>query len=546
MINIPIFSTFRLDNNSQRELDNISSTFSTFNNDLDDINMKSISFLETLKNISNIGDFDTKADFVIGVEDPDNVLEQVDKIEKKNIPILTNQSDTSSSTEIVLKASAIAASVTAGAALGSAIGTIFPGPGNVAGGLLGAAIGAFWGTIVTLMIVESEQAAKDLETLNIDVPLSDPDFLKQSNITENISSNFSDLKEKTDLVSESQEQLKQRVDNANTSIKSTGVTTEKVTESYKNASEAVGGLGSEAEIATEKGIEPLSVKAEELTNNLEGVDGQVEQAKETLGNLEGTMGNVVDETSTLNQANNNLAGSEQQVVKAVDDASASMEGAQGQTMQLAEETQQASEVLTGLGVFAADVAANINDSFADLIFNSIKGNFDSLSDLWDNTLDSMLQALSQFLATVISNPIRLSLETFLSGGSGGGGGFNFGGLGSSFSSLGSLFGIGGGGATPTLDLIGLGDDVLGQSAGFFSTLGSAIPAIGAIVAALGAAIPIISNLFKKSPRLDVDIGVIKDDVGKRAATVEEFLDPALLDDVVRISVKRKAGLGTWR
>ena len=73
----------------------------------------------------------------------------------------------------------------------------------------------------------------------------------------------------------------------------------------------------------------------------------------------------------------------------------------------------AEEELTALSIFASDIAANINDSFADLIFNGMKGNFDSLGDLWENTLDTMLQSFSQFAATIISNPIRIALNSVL-------------------------------------------------------------------------------------------------------------------------------------
>jgi len=215
----------------------------------------------------------------------------------------------------------------------------------------------------------------------------------------------------SDEAAESQEQLKEKVDAVSTSIENAGITTEKVAESTRNASEAMGGLGATAESAVEKGINPLTSKTEELASNFEGVEGQVSQAKETLGTIEGTMGNVANKTSSLNQevldlkdTNSDLVGTQEQVMKSVDDAGAAMENAQGTTKQLAEETKQASEVLSGLGVFAADVAANINDAFSDLIFKSLKGNFDNLSDIWDSALDSMLESFSQFLATVISNP----------------------------------------------------------------------------------------------------------------------------------------------
>lgn len=42
--------------------------------------------------------------------------------------------------------------------------------------------------------------------------------------------------------------------------------------------------------------------------------------------------------------------------------------------------------LDALGVFTSDIAANINDTFADLISNGLQGNFDNLGDIWGATL----------------------------------------------------------------------------------------------------------------------------------------------------------------
>ena len=193
--------------------------------------------------------------------------------------------------------------------------------------------------------------------------------------------------------------------------------------------------------------------------------------------------------------------------------------------------EEIKESFDSLGTFIGNVTSNIADTFSDLIFNTLQGNFNDLEDLFKNALKSMLRAFTDFVSAIISNPIRIALDAVLGGGGGGpnilgGIGGVLGGIGESFRSLGSL--------------------VLGQFAGitgFIGTLGAALPAIGIAAAAAFTAFSLISKAFEKSPRLDVDIGVIKDDIGKRGATVAEFLDPALLDDIVRVSVKRKAGLG---
>ena len=250
--------------------------------------------------------------------------------------------------------------------------------------------------------------------------------------------------------------------------------------------------------------------------------GQIEKGTEAQSEFAANTGNTAEEVE-------NLGGE--------------LQGAGGAADDFGEKTKNASVVLTGLEVFAADVAANINNSFADLIFNSLKGNFDSLGDLWRNTLDSMLEALSQFLATVISNPIRLSLESFLTGGESGQG------LLSGITGLGGSLGLGSSGLFGASgSFTALGALFTGNSAvGFGTTLLGAIPAIGAIAAAAAIAIPIISNLLKKSPRLDLDFDQLRDDAGKSlgvAAQVFQFLDEDVFNnEIFSRSVSRKAGLG---
>ncbi len=61
-------------------------------------------------------------------------------------------------------------------------------------------------------------------------------------------------------------------------------------------------------------------------------------------------------------------------------------------------TEASKGILDEFGVYAANVVANISQNFGDLIFETLKGNFDSLGDFWDATLDSMLKSFSDLVA----------------------------------------------------------------------------------------------------------------------------------------------------
>lgn len=303
-------------------------------------------------------------------------------------------------------------------------------------------------------------------------------------------------------------------------------------------------------------VNPFQAQVDQLRESREETTQLAEATVNTVDQFEKqntTVGNLNPSLQSLATQNQNVANSQGQVNEIVEGAGDAFENGATGAMQFAEETQNASQTLDALGVFAADIAANINDAFSDLIFNGLKGNIDSLGDLWEDTLDTMLEALSQFAATVISNPIRIALEGALSGnfgGASGGGGSIFGGLGNSFGSLGSLFGIGegaqqitgftsGGLFKPPVPII--------ESVGFFGNLTNAIPAIGAIIAAVTTLVSVLLDVFKKTPRLDLDFDTFRDEAGKSlgvAAEVADFLDSDLfLGDIFNTSVSRKAGLG---
>jgi hypothetical protein len=290
-------------------------------------------------------------------------------------------------------------------------------------------------------------------------------------------------------------------------------------------------------------IENIIKDEKQLNDEIERGNGLIEEQSSNLSILNGAIVMAGAGFVAGAGAQSEFAKAAGNTAVAVEDVDNKLQGAGGAADDLTEKSQNTSRALDELGVFAADIAANINDTFSDLIFDGLKGNLDSFSDLWDSTLDAMLRTFSDFAATIVSNPIRIILDSVLRGEGAGGSGF--------LGSLGSVFDIGQGfktigqglGKIPGLSgITGLFAEG-GALAGVSTFLSSALPVVGAIASVAAFAIPIISGLLKKSPRLDIDIGVIKSDIEKRGATVEEFLDPALLDEVVNISVKRKAGLG---
>lgn len=230
---------------------------------------------------------------------------------------------------------------------------------------------------------------------------------------------------------------------------------------------------------------------------------------------------------------------------------------------LEEAARAAENSFQALEVFAGETLDNISQNFSDFTFNALKGNFDSIGDLWEGLLDSMLKSFIDFIAAVATQDIILNLGGL--GGRGGGAGgvlsgaSALGGLGDSFGALGSLFGIGASGAQlgaqagfaaipfggSSLLTSGIGASALAP--GFLSTLGAAIPAIGAIASVAAIAIPLISDLFKSKPRLDLDFDQFRDETGKSlgiAADVISFLDEDLFrNEIFSRSVSRKAGLG---
>lgn len=194
--------------------------------------------------------------------------------------------------------------------------------------------------------------------------------------------------------------------------------------------------------------------------------------------------------------------------------------------------ERTEESLTAIQDFASNVASNINNTFADLIYRGLKGQFDDLSDILDSTLDAMLQSISQFAATALSNPIRLSLEAVLKGDSNGkGAGYQLGDI---------TRGIGN--ALKKIPLVGKVFDKLGESLGKFA---KALPVIGDIAAGILAFLPSILNMFKKTPRYAFSFESVKTEIGERAALVSEFLDPEFFANEIFEKIVARGGKGAF-
>ncbi len=217
-------------------------------------------------------------------------------------------------------------------------------------------------------------------------------------------------------------------------------------------------------------------------------------------------------------------------------------------------TEASKGILDEFGVYAANVVANISQNFGDLIFETLKGNFDSLGDFWDATMDSILKSFSDLVAGILSKPIiyliKPKVENAEGGGQQGGTKMQLGGIIDGFKNIGKgiskipgvsnlIDGVKGLFAEGGL-LGGIGKAI----AGIASTVFKAIPVVGQILAIAIPVFQILKGFFKKKPRLDLDFDSIKTEAGRRAAFVKEILDEDFfVDEIAQISVKRKAGLG---
>lgn len=355
-----------------------------------------------------------------------------------------------------------------------------------------------------------------------------------------------------------------------------------------------------------------------LGENVEKTGEQVAQAEKTLDNIGGTTKNLTKETRNLDKEVKENAESievyEENIVKA--DSAAEQFGENGlpaiaegaeevskalsdidiqnlindlsvediaELLNISEEdakriqeqlskgfaagAKDAKGELDALGVFTADIAANINDTFADLISNGLQGNFDNLGDIWDATLDSMLDSIAQLAATILSNPIRVFLEGVLKGNSTStstnvGNGQNGQNGQSADPGLTTQTKIGAGLILGGAAISAIGGAIenniassivggIGQTVSFagagFAAFGAIGAVIGAIIGLVTSLVSVISEATKKTPRLDLDFDQFRDDVGQstgEAAKVLDFLDKDLFsNEIFNRSVSRQAGLG---
>ncbi len=327
-------------------------------------------------------------------------------------------------------------------------------------------------------------------------------------------------------------------------------------------------------------------------NGFTAVKENVEQAGNKLGTLDANLMNVADR-------NKDVVDSQDQVNQVVgesgvvyDDASKSVEN-YGDTVEqvqnqggffdgikqgfidFVESVESNSELMAD---FFANTLSQMSQSFSDLFFNVITGRFDDLKDLAKQAFEAILRAFLDLVSAIATRQIVISIGGLFgigkgaqaAGGGGGsptdiaqqgagvvGSGLGLFGSGGAFATLGAGLGIGGATVAP-IATTGVGALSLGGQAsifsaslpsaftgpGFLATAGAAITVVGAVLAAAALAFTIIAPFLEKTPRLDIDFDSVKTEAGRRAALISELLDDDFLkDEIIDISVKRKAGLG---
>lgn len=225
----------------------------------------------------------------------------------------------------------------------------------------------------------------------------------------------------------------------------------------------------------------------------------------------------------------------------------------------AETGNEGNKFFSSLKELGLELVGTLESGFSDLIFSFLKGDFDSLKDIWKNTLDSMLRSFSNFVADILARPIKFLLQGNKGQDASGNdipltttdkiaGGLALGGA--ALSAIGSQI---------ENDIAGGIISGIGQTASFAAagiTLGTIIggPAgaaigaiIGAIVGLITSLVAILSDVLKKKPRLDLDFDQFRDEFGKstgEAAKVMDFLDEEVFNnEIFNRSVSRQAGLG---
>lgn len=226
--------------------------------------------------------------------------------------------------------------------------------------------------------------------------------------------------------------------------------------------------------------------------------------------------------------------------------------------------------------FFADTLSQMSQNFSDLFYNVLTGKFDNLVDVAKNAFKAILRAFLDMVSAIVTRQIIVSIGGLfdfggIGGGKGGGGaagaasqavgiGTDIGGLfgsGGALSILGSGLGIGGGGALAGAGTLGgtsiaAGASVFGSAPsgallapGFFATAGAAVTIVGAVLAAAALAITLIAPLLKKTPHFAFKFESIKTEVGERAATVAELLDPEIFSEEIFKTLSSHGGKGAF-
>jgi hypothetical protein len=209
-------------------------------------------------------------------------------------------------------------------------------------------------------------------------------------------------------------------------------------------------------------------------------------------------------------------------------------------------TDKGKKELDSLEEYIGSIAANISKTVADMLTAAFTGNFNNIKRSWKDMLKNLFNSFLQFVAAIITNPIRIALEGVASGEGGGGGGGGGKGIGGGIvdigKSIGSFFGKG---FSAFKNLFSGAFWAEESFSGIITGISTAIGWVGAIVGGVLAIVNIVMSFLKKTPRLDIDFDSIKTEFGRRAALVSEILNPEFFkEQIAQISVKRGGvGLG---
>lgn len=203
--------------------------------------------------------------------------------------------------------------------------------------------------------------------------------------------------------------------------------------------------------------------------------------------------------------------------------------------------------------FNADFFGSIRDGFTDTIFGAVTGELGGLSEIWDATLDTLLKSFIEFVVQMGIQTVILNSTLGSVGGGQVGGGIispvgGGGGIGELLSGIGSIFGLGGGGGNTGLP----GEaSLLGSNAGsLLSSITSVLTPVAIVGSIVASIIPIISNLFKKKPRLDIELfelGNLNEVADSVAITVSDLVQVATDEGFAQgaIEIKGKGGKGAF-